>query len=217
MEASLQTARRAQRFRAVIQWVLWSLLGSAAFGNPCVICFDNNEESIHVDVCDPCMLKYLRQKIDEGFLDIPDPLRVRAKGAHSSSVPMLFLALDAVHGFLASRDQDYVKRLDRNQQRFERIRKGGVPCPCDHPCEGILIKPKRSITRCDQCGHHYQPLNFKAIVGAEVRACQHCSGPITKDGGCDHIQCGHCKFDVNWSECSPSPGPLPAPTCCILQ
>lgn len=212
----MRTSGSAQRFRSGVHLILWGILGTSAFGKPCAICLEDHASSVHVDVCEPCMLKYLRQKIDEGFWEIPDPLRVRKGTYNNPHDPMPFLPVERFHSFLASRDKDYLDKLDRNRQRIETIRKGGVPCPCSHPCDGILIGPTPSITCCGQCGHPYQAPDYEA-VGEEVRACSRCSGPLIKADGCDAIVCGHCKGNVDWPGCTVLYTP-PEPGCtCVLQ
>lgn len=62
-----------------------------------------------------------------------------------------------------------------------------VECPC---CSFEFVLPATSTIR-DQ--------ETKEWLKSNSRLCPSCSAPITKNGGCNHMQCFHCKAKFCWA------------------
>lgn len=63
-----------------------------------------------------------------------------------------------------------------------------VECPC---CNFEFILPASSATIEDQ--------ETKAWMENNTRLCPSCSAPIAKQGGCNHMQCSHCRAKFCWA------------------
>jgi hypothetical protein len=63
-----------------------------------------------------------------------------------------------------------------------------VECPC---CDSPFILPAEST--------QVQDDETSRWMDANTRPCPSCSVPIHKDGGCNHMRCGHCHASFCWA------------------
>jgi ankyrin repeat/IBR domain-containing protein 1 len=78
----------------------------------------------------------------------------------------------------------------------------------DNSCQEVLEEMKQSEERRRkmeewkkenvQADSRFRELLEREGQSGKTKPCPKCQTPITKNGGCNHMKCAHCKTDFNW-------------------